>query len=744
LKIPAVTSTGGASTWRDEFNHYFTGKKVIVAYDNDKAGIDASRKLVPKLAKVALSLKRVIVPSKYGKDVNDLVMHNRSMRNKGAWLSWFNNTRSIVFNAQQKDKKPDSLEPSSKGVFLNIGEATNEKYFGKRITLRGIITSKDLMPYMLPLKYQISCSQSCEDCHISASEFGLKTYTIDQHSPDILVLLDMSDKLQYSYLLAKAGLSTAGGKCRAKLKVMTTFNVEFLLIIPTLEQRTHEYSISPSYYIGHGLKVNRPYQFSGYVLPHPKDQHAVFLFDKAEPLQDEIETFKLTSEVGNSLLKFQPRNLPLTAHLMSIAEWQSRNVTKILERLDLHIIVDLAFHSVPSFKFNGELVNRGMLDILVIGDTRCGKGFVAQGLSHYYGLGDIASGDSCSFAGLVGGLQQIRNNWRITWGLLPLNNNRLVIIDEASSMSTEDIARMSRIRSEGVAEIVKIVRESTNANTRLIWLANPRSGRPILSYNTGVEAIRELAGALEDISRFDLALTLATNEVPSEVINAISYEGEYSDKNKYPQRDCRSLLLWSWSRTVDQIVFTPQATRAIMALSVELSQLYSPVIPLIQGETIRIKIAKLAAAVAARVFSTDATYQKLIIHGVHVRCVSNLIRLFYNKTSMSYNLYSQSSAVSTKLDEFNAVAEVIKSFSARSEIATLTGLLEMQKITIESMADYIGDKSSAQDLLGELVVLKCLTHPEGYNYYLKNSGFAQWLRRKKSELLKKGTDDATI
>jgi DNA replicative helicase MCM subunit Mcm2 (Cdc46/Mcm family) len=172
-----------------------------------------------------------------------------------------------------------------------------------------------------------------------------------------------------------------------------------------------------------------------------------------------------------------------------------------------------------------------MLDILVLGDTRCGKGYVAQGLSRHYGLGDIASGDSCSFAGLVGGLQQIRNSWRITWGLLPLNNNRLVIIDEASSMSPDDIARMSRIRSEGVAEIVKIIRESTQANTRLIWLANPRSGRPILSYNTGVQAVKELVGAVEDISRFDIVLTLATNEVPSEVINAV-VSGETDDKKK--------------------------------------------------------------------------------------------------------------------------------------------------------------------------------------------------------------------
>lgn len=741
LNMTAVTSTGGASTWRKNFNDYLSGKSVTIAYDNDKPGLEAGRKLALKLSRSVLSLRRIIVPHKFGKDVNDLVIKNKAMRTKRAWLDWINKTKPLAFNRSRKGQVIKSTRPVSE-LELSIGEATNEKYFGKRISIEGIITSKDIMPYMLPLEYQIDCSEDCEGCPISETECGFKRYKVDRYSTDILSLLDMNSKTQYASLLAKAGLGDAGNKCKAKLKILSTFNVEFLLIIPTLEHRTHEYSINPSYYIGHGLKVNRPYRFSGYVLPHPKDQHAVFLFDKAELMQDEIETFQLTKECS-SLIKFRPRNLSLLGHLMTIAEWQSRNVTKILERPDLHIVVDLAFHSVPSFKFNGELVNRGMLDVLVIGDTRCGKGYVAQGLSQYYGLGDVASGDSCSFAGLVGGLQQIRNNWRITWGLLPLNNNRLVIIDEASSMSTTDISRMSRIRSEGVAEIVKIVRESTNANTRLIWLANPRSGRPIMTYNTGVESIKELIGPVEDISRFDLALTLATNEVPSEVINTVVGHRK-SDADKYTARDCRLLLLWAWSRTVDQVVFTPQATREIMSIAIELSQAYSPVIPLIQGETVRIKLAKLSAAIAARVFSTDSSHQKLIVHGTHVRCVKQLVRLFYNKPSMSYHLFSRSSPVSVKINDFETIQKTLKSYSSRSELVTITGLLDIHKITVESMTDYVGENMSTRDMLGELVVLKCLTRLEGCNYYLKNPSFTQWLRKRKQHLLRKGMNDAAI
>ena len=298
---------------------------------------------------------------------------------------------------------------------------------------------------------------------------------------------------------------------------------------------------------------------------------------------------------------------------MSIAEWQSRNVTKIFDRPDLHIAVDLAYHSAPAFTFNREFIHRGMLDILILGDTRCGKGFVTERLQKYYGLGEIASGENCSFAGLIGGIQQIAGRWLITWGLIPLNHKRIVIIDEVSSMSEADINKMSRVRSEGVAEISKILRESTVANTRLIWLANPRSGRPIVTYNTGVEALKELIGANEDISRFDFAMTVAANEVDTEIINTIA-EYDTSDKRKYPAELCKNLVLWVWSRKDDQIKFTSSSVKKIIEISKKLGDKYSSSIPLVQVENIRIKVAKISAAIAGRTFSTDDDCKSIIIN----------------------------------------------------------------------------------------------------------------------------------
>jgi hypothetical protein len=259
-------------------------------------------------------------------------------------------------------------------------------------------------------------------------------------------------------LLTIAGIQDSK-KCEAKCEVVESFNVEQLLLIPTLDSQAM-YVLRSAYFVGHGLHSNRAYRFEGITTADPKDQHSTHLFAAAKPVQDEVETFVVTPELREQLKVFQPGTRRLSAHLMRIAEWQSRNITSILDRHDLHLTVDLVYHSLGSFTFNHELVKRGMLDVLVIGDTRCGKGYVAERIKGYYGLGEVASGENCTFAGLIGGIDQVGQRRIVKWGLIPLNHGRMVTIDEASSLAETDFGKMSRVRSEGVAEMTKIIRET--------------------------------------------------------------------------------------------------------------------------------------------------------------------------------------------------------------------------------------------------------------------------------------------
>ena len=727
IDLPAISSTAGAGTWPSNYNSLFQAKNIVIVYDNDQPGITGTKRIYRQLLRIARSIKQLKIPKKYGKDVTDYMTNNSQMREKKSWQSLTNKTKAL------RDNPEILITPQKEAIQVSLDQASQADWYGQRIQVEALITGKDHAPYLLPQKFRISCDDSCEDCPIALKNEGFKDYKLEMSNILILRMLDATYETNRRRLLQIAGIKNTKG-CKARIENLKTFNVEHLLLIPTLDSKSKEYVMRSAYYVGHGLRANKAYRFEGMIAMSPKDQHVVYLFDSAKPVQDEIETFELNKSLRKKLLRFRPKNISYLAKLQSIADWQSRNITKILDRPDLHIAVDLAFHSVYSFWFNKEFIPRAMLDILILGDTRCGKGYVTEKLSKYYKLGEIASGDNCSFAGLVGGLQQTGNNWRITWGLIPLNHRRLVIIDEASSLDPKEIGRLSRIRSEGVAEIVKIIRETTLANTRLIWLANPRSGRPMSTYNTGIEAVKELVGAIEDISRFDFVLTVASSEVSSEVINAPALYST-DDQDKFPFELSQALILWAWSRSPSQINFTNKATKSIIEKAVEFGHTYSSVIPLVQAENIRIKLAKVSAAVAARVFSSDKSFEKLIITSQHVKCAVILLKSFYDKPSMAYNLFSQTTIATSKIIKPHIVNKTIESFSTNKSI-TITGLLEMQHINANNLADYVGDFSTAKSLIGELVQHRCLTQLEGTNWYIKNADFTKQLRKKQKELKK--------
>jgi 5S rRNA maturation endonuclease (ribonuclease M5) len=723
--VLAVTTTMGSKSWPKQYNELFRNRLVLVAADNDEDGDVYARRILTELRPLAREIKRVTIPAAHGKDVTDWLRARKVMRRADMWRKVYSRSPLLIEN-------PETAVEKRQVVQVPLAFATESRHFGHPIRVDALISGKDTAPYLLPEKYRVSCDGECDGCPLVEIPTGSREKTIDTTDPDILKLIDIpEDRLRRS-LIQMAGIPKKRG-CSAKLEIVSTFNLERLLLIPTLEDgSTGQYVSREAFYVGHGLRTNHGYRFTGVATPAPNDSKATFLFQSATPVRGEVETFELTDTLKRELRRFRPKRRRVLSHLMAIAEWQSRHVTKIRERPDLHVAVDLALHSVSSFEFNGERIDRGMLDVLVIGDTRCGKGYVAERLSRHYGLGEVVSAENCTFAGLVGGVQRVGSRFLITWGVMPLNNGRAVIIDEASAMNHETIGRMSRIRSEGIAEIHKIIRESTPSKVRLVWLSNPASGRSIGTYNTGVESIPELMGANEDVSRFDFAMTVATREVASDIINAPPDDDP--NPSRYPEELCRALVLWSWSRRPDQIEFSDEATTATLRKAIELGKRYSPSIPLVQSENIRIKLAKLAASIAARVFSTDDTCEKVLVELDHVECAVEFLDMIYTKESMGYDSYSEMARATSEVGERTRVENVLNlGGDPETRKAAIRGLVELHRITADSLGDFVGDVITAKALISELVKLRCLTRIERGNFYLKNPAFNRWLRAQRIE-----------
>lgn len=329
----------------------------------------------------------------------------------------------------------------------------------------------------------------------------------------------------------------------------------------------------------------------------------------------------------------------------------SHNVTRIYNRVPVHLAFDLVAHSVLGFTFKGQRVQRGWVEGLLVGDTRVGKSQIAERLAGHYGLGRHVNCERVSFAGLVGGMQQIGKTWNINWGIIPLFDRQMVTLDEASGLTTEQISQMSGLRSGGVAEIVKIQQERTWARCRLLWIMNRRkemdNRMEDLSY--GVKAVPEGMGRVEDIARLDFALCMSQSDVPAGVVNA--KERPAVDARFTPDR-CHNLLLWAWSRREEEVVWAPETEDFILDQATALSSKYSPEIPIVERSEQRIRLARLSCAMAARLFSTDDLGKKLLVRQEHVQLVLDFLTSIYNHAAMRYDRFSQSrNHVSTYSDE---------------------------------------------------------------------------------------------
>jgi len=653
LGLNAITVTSGAGSWRSEWNDYFTGKDVIVCYDIDEAGKRGAEKIINYLKPVAKSIKNIDLPitTPPNGDFTDYIMtHEFTIEDFSIIVS---NTKEATIEK----------EPEVHANPVSLTDSSNSIYYGKYLETQVMIAGKAEEPYNIPKEFKIKCnprnSKKCQFC--SLRDMTERTFVIKNTSEDVLKLININD-----FQLIGALRKIANIACEFNtIEIINKQSVEEIIAIPEITYSKDidiEYIKRRLYYSGHGLKMNKQYMIKGYNFTHPRDQKATLLIDSAKATQGTLDPTLITAEMKNELKIFQCENKDIEAKLKDIYDDFSYNVTHIFYRNDILMAMDICYHSVLSFDFCNIYQSKGRSDVLIVGDTQCGKSKSIEGLNAHYKAGEIISGESLTYAGLVGGAQQVGNGWVVTWGKLPLNNKMLVCIDELSDMDEEIIGLLSGVRTTGIASINKIVGAKTQANTRFLCCSNPRGkGRKLATYSKGVLAIKELIGKVEDISRFDLAIIVADSEVDQKEI----------DKNytktiphKYKSHLCHNLILWAWTRKKDDIVFMPGTEKHILELAYKLTETYHSDIPLVTPSVQRIKLARMAVALAVRLFSTDEEGEKVMVYPEHAEYIFNYLNRMYSSPAMGYDLHSEYKTKSVKfitannqklIDEFRSM-----------------------------------------------------------------------------------------
>lgn len=727
--LNCICSTGGAGFWSEEFSSYLEDKDVIVLLDNDQAGWDGSQRISAGLISKARSLK-IARYAISGIDLTDyIIQHSGTVEG----------LRAVVDSGQVVTTTPQkSFTKLFKEVKLQ--DAAHSGMRGTPIQFKAHVAGKDVQPYIVPKRVKITCltkpDQKCAAC--AGPEPYVTILNIDLHDERALGLTNCSETQLHAHIKDWARCKS---RCNIKIDVLESVNMEELKLVAPIEEVSDDcefkYVMRTAMAQTYNLDANATYVFRGYIYPDPDTQHAVFLIVDYEYAADQLDRYTLTEERKHVLRGIFPGGASISGihhFLDDFYEYCALGITKIYKRRALHQAVDLVFHSALGFNFNNESIRRGWLDVLIMGDTRTGKGYVTERMSRYYGVGEVASGENCTFAGLIGGVQQLgaRKSWAVTWGFIPRNDRRMVIIDEASAVAGDTLSRMSRVRSEGIAEVFKIVTERTMARTRTIWNANPADGRGIREFEHGVESILTMAERKEDIARFDYAITIASDEVDSSIINAC--RAIEVESRPEMQQACRDLILWIWSRKPGQIKFSDEATKIILEASVSLGKKYHHSIPLVQAENAREKLAKISVAVAGRVFSTDASGECIFVTAACARYAVGFLQFIYDSDAMAYDVYSALQFERSSLLSERDLEILFATYKDRSN-QWIGDLLEIPKLSVKGIEASLNiDWLIAKEVRNKLVALRAIRAE--HSWWIKREPFIKWLRKMRIRAIK--------
>lgn len=635
--LPTVTHTGGATSWNNAWNELFAGKKVFICYDCDDSGRRGARKVQAALKNFAaeVHILSLPLPGKGDDLTNFFVDHDRTA------AEFF----TLMKEATEQAYRSSSLQKqrSAKPVVLSLEQTLNPEYVDRPIQWTATIAGKTMPPHHMPRRVEFACNEGggsrCARCPIS----GRNHLEIDipQNDPFALTLIGKNEEIRRKELLRYAGLPhTCPDVEREEIGVYT---IEELILLPPADEQVGTLNKVDRrlYNVGEfSSPVNAKAQFTGVNMTSPADGRAALLAWDSALATSDIDTFTMTPELRETLQVFWPEDdQSVLGKMREIVDDLEANVTKIYGRPALHMAYDLVWHSALNFTFRGVEVGKGWIEILVMGDTRTGKSEAAKRLCHHYGAGVLTTCEGATFAGLVGGVQKIADVWMVQWGVIPLNDRRLVILDEAGGIANKDILeQMSSVRSSGIAQINKIQARETHARTRLIWIANPVEGVTVESYPNGaIDGLKGLAPNPEDIARFDFAMAVASGDVAAKTINT---RRPPRIKARYTQALCSTLVNWVWSRRPDQIRWERGVENYVLDVAQALGKRYIPEPPLIQVENVRIKLARVAVAIAGRVFSCDETGEFLVVGREHVEAAVRVLEGFYGMPAFGYAEHS--------------------------------------------------------------------------------------------------------
>ena len=229
-----------------------------------------------------------------------------------------------------------------------------------------------------------------------------------------------------------------------------------------------------------------------------------------------------------------------------------------------------------------------------------------------------------------------------------------------------------------------------------------------------------------------MAIVVASGDVPSSVLNIRDANRPVSSST-FDSDVCRDLILWALSRKADQVQFEPEATEAILAASEKMGSTYVSSIPLVEAADQRLKLARMAAAIAARTFSTDETGSCIVVRKCHAEFVHAFLDRIYSNPTFGYSDYSRLIQGENRVSDPQEIMDLVKGLANAKDV--IRSLLDWQGFSVPDWMDVTEhDKDEARMALGILVRKNAIKRGRGGLYY-KCPPFIAMLRQLDMETL---------
>ena len=695
----------------DTAKQLFTGKEIVICMDADEAGMKASLSIAASIYPYAKQIKVIdlnrseINPHGLDLAVMKIVDGKEKRAQKDftefMMLNGFNDNAVKIFLELEDNTKVYSENTSrkSKEVFkVTLQEARQSRYYSDdgmiELDLIASVGDVDCSSFKYPTMISARCKCMsddnlcegvCKNCSIpNMPQFGKvndMNFKLDKEANpkdklsirlkehDILGLIETTDDKKN---LQKKRLLKISERCQDV--VLTDKNVNGLIHVRLVRDIAETSDMSATrdaaaseidleaYMLERDLYPNRSYRFKAVQTTAWNGQHAVLFCYSAEPIATAIDTFQMNDEIDDTLQIFKQKDGESIQGALDRRYEVFSNASGINKREDLFFINDLVYFSPIEIDNKTILpaIKRGWVEVLIAGQSRCGKTVVSKFLHNHYKVGEFIGGSNAvSRTGLVGSIEYYRKKPSIRWGKFPMNDCGVVIIDELSIISEKDFDDLTYLRSEGLAEIVKQKYGVMKARVRKIMLSNKRTYKnsDYSSENadeTGINMLKRLCGKDQILSRFDLAYIVSSHDV--EEFSAV-YE---QMSTEFTEHQCQTLIKWAWSRKPNDVVFEEDFETGLNVAQERLLEKFHASTQLINQE-MRAKLARLAIALATMLYSTvKGDNTKIFVKTEYVYYMMNYLIKIYCGVNMQLDRFSSIQKKKECLGDLSPIINMMK------------------------------------------------------------------------------------